>query len=282
MLNLISGDVVADGTKLHYYRSGGEKPPLVCVHGITDDGLCWAPVAEALCGEFDVILVDMRGHGRSEAPEDGYTLEKMARELAGLIQALGLEKPVILGHSMGAIATLTLAGLFPELPSAILLEDPPAFWRSQEDDFGRAQNRNSLEDWIYSNKRKTWDDLLAELRTNNPTWSEAEVKPWIDSKHLFSLKIAALVNPADLVSINFPSLVRRISCPALFISADPKCGAASGEDDIARLKVGLPQLQVVQIPGAGHSIRRDQFDRYMAVVRQALVELQAKEKSAAR
>ena len=82
MLNLISADIDAYGTKLHYYRTGGDKPPLVIVHGLTDDGLCWTPVAEVLADRYDVVMVDTRGHGKSEVPESGYTLATLATELA--------------------------------------------------------------------------------------------------------------------------------------------------------------------------------------------------------
>lgn len=90
-----TGNIAAHGTRLHYYRGGGSKPPLVLVHGITDDGLCWSPVAEVLSGEYDVIMVDLRGHGKSDAPEEGYDLVTMATELSGLITGLGLDEPEV-------------------------------------------------------------------------------------------------------------------------------------------------------------------------------------------
>ena len=109
-----TGYFVSHGTKLHYCRTGGPRPPLVLLHGITNDGLCWRPVAEALAKEYDVIMVDLRGHGRSDAPEDGYDYETMATEVAALIEGLALENPVVMGHSLGAMTSLTLAGLNPE------------------------------------------------------------------------------------------------------------------------------------------------------------------------
>ena len=69
-----SGDVTVNGLRLHYTRTGGAKPPVVLAHGFSDDGLCWTPVAEALEADYDVIMVDARGHGRSEAPEQGYNM----------------------------------------------------------------------------------------------------------------------------------------------------------------------------------------------------------------
>jgi pimeloyl-ACP methyl ester carboxylesterase len=263
----ISGDITSHGTKLHYYRTGGEKPPLVLLHGITDDGLCWGPVAEVLSVQYDVIMVDVRGHGKSDAPETGYTYATMATELAGLITGLGLEKPAVLGHSMGADLTLTFTGLFPELPRAILLEDPPPFWNWEvshkpQDDF--------LE-WIIGNKRKTRDELLREAWDSGPHWPDAELQPWVDAKHRFSLKITDLVSVQDAIPRNFLNLLKQITCPALFICADLGRGAASSEEDIAKLKESIPQLRVIHIPNAGHNIRRDQFSRYMDVIQSFLV-----------
>jgi len=270
MLNLTSADVVSHGVKLHYYRTGGDKPPLVLAHGITDDGLCWTPVAEALADKFDVILADARGHGKSEAPADGYTLTNLGTELAGLVQALGLEQPILLGHSMGAITTLVAAGLFPDLPRAILLEDPPPFWMNTEGQSRNDEFITGFMGWITSLKRKTYADLLADVRAQNPTWPEVELEPWVNSKHRLSLNITGLINPPDMVSIGFPALLKRITCPALFIAADPALGAASGEKDIAKIKEYIPHLQVAPIANAGHSIRREQFSRYLKVVQQFL------------
>jgi predicted alpha/beta-fold hydrolase len=67
-----SGDIEVNGLSLHYTRTGGDKPQVVLAHGFSDDGLCWTPVAELLEADYDVIMVDARGHGRSEGPEAGY------------------------------------------------------------------------------------------------------------------------------------------------------------------------------------------------------------------
>ena len=82
---------VANGIKIHYTRTGGTKPPLVLSHGITDNGLCWTRLAQFLEPDYDVIMYDARGHGLSDAPQEGYSYTDMAADLAGLIQALDLE-----------------------------------------------------------------------------------------------------------------------------------------------------------------------------------------------
>ncbi len=91
MSNWYSGKIATNGIQMHYTRTGGDKPPIVLAHGFSDDGLCWTPVAERLQADYDVIMIDARGHGRSDAPEAGYGPVEMAADLAGLIRGLGLK-----------------------------------------------------------------------------------------------------------------------------------------------------------------------------------------------
>lgn len=261
-----TGYFTTQGTKLHYYRSGGFKPPLVLVHGMTDDGLCWSPVAEVLSGDYDVVMVDLRGHGKSDAPKGGYDLVTMATELSGLIAGLGQENPVVMGHSLGAVTTMTLAGLTPSLPLAIILEDPPAFWRLHPPSPEEADFRAGMRVWFNDVKRKTRDELLEIVRSENPVWSEAELGPWADSKHRFSPKIAQMIDTQKTVPADFPALLRQITCPALLITADRERGAILADDDVLGLHKLIPHLEVTNLPGAGHNIRREQFVSYLDVV----------------
>ncbi|MGB7538527.1 MAG: alpha/beta hydrolase [Anaerolineales bacterium] len=247
---------------------------MVLVHGVTDDGLCWVPVARALPPEYDLILMDMRGHGKSDAPkDDGYTLEKMASELASCIRSLQLKKPVLLGHSMGAFITLLLAGIYPDIPRAIILEDPPPFWKPSHPSPEDEASRLSLKEWILGEKRKTKDELFAEVRANNPGWSDEEHELWVDSKLRFNPAITALVNYNDPGMMDYQKIAGRISCPVTFISADKPLGALSGKEDIALLKEWIPQLVNHHIAGAGHGIHRDRFTRYMEVIHTLLSDL---------
>ena len=83
-----SGDLQVNGLRLHYTRTGGAKPPLILVHGFTDDGSCWTPIAELLARDYDIIMPDARGHGFSDAPEHGYSIMEQAADLKGIIVAL--------------------------------------------------------------------------------------------------------------------------------------------------------------------------------------------------
>src|SRR5689334_11621176 len=119
------GQINANGITIHYYRSGGDKKPsILLLHGITDSGQCWPRVAVDLEGSYDTIMTDARGHGHSGASAD-FSIALLADDAAAVIRALGLEKPYVWGHSMGAITAATLAAAYPGLVRAVVLEDPP-------------------------------------------------------------------------------------------------------------------------------------------------------------
>jgi len=124
------GTVMANGIGIYYERTGGDKPPVVLCHGVRDSSRCWPRVEAALKSSDDVIRLDARDHGRSDAPEEGYGLDGLADDVAGVIAALGLKQPAVVGHSLGAMTAAELAGTYPDLVRCIVLEDPP--WRYSE------------------------------------------------------------------------------------------------------------------------------------------------------
>ena len=263
-----SAFVEANGLRIHYTRTGGAKPPLVLAHGFSDDGLCWTPVADVLQADYDVIMVDARGHGKSAGPEQGYGSAEHAADYAGVITGLKLNRPAVLGHSMGAMTALALAGTYPDLPGMILLEDPPPFWFPMPE---RTLPRrgSGMGQWIIDTKRMTREELIAHCRASSPTWPEAELGPWADSKLRFSFNV---LNQDGSAPVDWDATIRRIQCPALLITADPERGAIVKPESAAALQKLLPGVRVEHIPGAGHSIRREQFDRYIEVVKAFLAQ----------
>ncbi len=260
MTNWQSGDIDVNGLRSHYTRTGGDKPSVVLAHGFSDDGLCWTPVAEILEADYDVVMVDARGHGKSELPKRGTGLSGLGSDLARVITGLGLRRPAILGHSMGAATALGLAGVYPDLPGAILLEDPPPWWVAPPP----TARPGSSADWIIELKRKTRQELIAHAHAQSPSWSEAELGPWADSKLRFSFHFSSqgLGKPVD-----WSATVQRITCPVLLITADPEKGAIVTPEAATAFQALLPQARVMHIPGAGHNIRREQFAHYMDVVK---------------
>jgi N-formylmaleamate deformylase len=124
MTNWMTGVCEANSINIHYQRTGGAKPPLVLLHGLTASGACWSPLARALEGEYDVVMPDARGHGDSSTPLDGYRYKDYASDVVGLIHGLGLAAPVLLGHSMGGMTAAVLASQLGTTIRGVILADP--------------------------------------------------------------------------------------------------------------------------------------------------------------
>jgi N-formylmaleamate deformylase len=259
-----SGDVLVNGLRLHYTRTGGAKPPVVLAHGFSDDGLCWTPVAKVLASDYDVIMVDARGHGQSAAPEGGYTMTDMAGDLHGVIAELDLHKPVVMGHSMGGGTTLALAGLYPNVPGAILLEDAaPLGLTAMRMPHDPDRHRRIIEK-IARLQNIPREQLIAEQHAATPKWSEVALELWADAQLRLSPKVSVF-DPT--VGVDWPVVLRGITCPALLVSADPDQGGMISAESTAVFKSYVPQLRVITISGAGHCVRYEQLGRYMDIVR---------------
>jgi N-formylmaleamate deformylase len=255
--------VAANGVTLQIYRTGGGRQPLILVHGITDNGLCWTPVAGRLSSRCDVIMYDARGHGRSDAPGSGYALADYADDLIGLVYALGLQQPLVLGHSLGAATAALAAATQPDLFRAIALEDPP--WNANQAP-PTPESSAWLEEWrsrVVANKQKSRGELLAQGRAQSPRWSDEELSPWADAKRQVD---PVVFDGAGSVGTGWRELVPRITCPALLIIGDNSAGAIVGPPVVDELSRLHPPLQVAHIEGAGHNIRRDSFEAYMQTV----------------
>src|ERR1700709_317338 len=109
MATWIRGDCEANGIRIRYIRTGGGKPPVVLLHGLSGNGASWTPVARMLAREFDVVMPDARGHGGSSAPRDGYRYDDLANDVIGLVHGLELVGAVVVGHSMGGMTAAVAA-----------------------------------------------------------------------------------------------------------------------------------------------------------------------------
>ncbi len=262
-----SGDVIANGIKVHYYRTGGDKPPLVLAHGATDNGLCWTRLARALEADYDVIMPDARGHGLSDAPESDYSAAARAADLAGLITALHLERPAVGGHSMGAATVLHLVAEYPDLARRAFLEDPP--WRSAPPDpAGQEARRARMRQNAAELKALGREGIIARGRAQHHDWAEEEFPAWAESKLQVSERFSTALRFPERP--DWRELLPRVRCPLLLITADPERGAIVEPETEAEARRLLPSLQVVRLHGAGHNVRREQFEAYLDTVRRFL------------
>ena len=120
------GTLDRDGVGLHYEEIGSGDPPFVFVHGWCCNHTYFAPQIEQFSKSHRVVAIDLRGHGASDKPEQDYTVTGFADDVAWMCRELNIDKPVLIGHSMGGITLWELAGRFPDVPRAIVMVDPAA------------------------------------------------------------------------------------------------------------------------------------------------------------
>jgi pimeloyl-ACP methyl ester carboxylesterase len=260
-------DVVVNGAHFNYYRTpkapGASRPVLVLQHGFSDNGLCWAPVAKALAAagaaaDYDILMPDARGHGRSARVTPGEAIDQAA-DLAGLLRALGVSRAVVAGHSMGAQIAAELAARFPELVTAIVLEDPPWFAPRLAPAPGAKVEEWPVAVWLRTLRDKSVEEIMADCRLEHPTWPEAYVRPWCQGKKDLDPNFKPMAGEPS----HWETIVPAIRCPALLITADPGEGGIVTPEIARQVQALNPNFKVINFPGVGHHIRFARHDAYL-------------------
>jgi N-formylmaleamate deformylase len=262
-------DVLINGVRLHYYRTGQrDKPPLVLVHGFSDNGLCWTPTAGDLESEYDVIMPDMRGHGLSERVQPAEKVD-MAADLAGFIRTLALGSPVICGHSMGAMITYQIGVRFPELATALVLEDPP-WWlpQSVQASLPSEPAEPPISKWAKGLAHQTLEELLAQNNRDHPDWPEELVRPLSESKkQLDPAIIDTMVHRVNNQEVDWLTSIQNIAHPLLLIAGNPELGGIVTPEVTAKVRQLNPRVTIVTISDVGHLIRFDKHNAFMNTLR---------------
>ncbi len=257
MTNWTSGFCQANGIDIHYARTGGDRPPLVLLHGLIGSGACWTPVARALADECDVLMPDARGHGRSSAPLHGYGYDDHASDVLGFIRSLGLASPIVMGHSMGGMTAAVVAGRAGGVLRGVILVDPtflsPERQREVRDSDVAEQHRRLLA----LGERA----LLEQQRARHTRRSAEIVELQVEARFQTRLRAFDVLTPPNPA---YGPLVSSIEVPILLvIGDDPVVSLETARE----LRTTNPRLRVEQIPGAGHGVPFDQPERLAAVVK---------------
>ncbi len=114
---------MGDGVEIQLAQWEGEEKAILCIHGITANCRCWDVIADALSPSHRVLAMDLRGRGLSGAPSTGYSMEHHSRDILAVLNDLGLERVVLMGHSLGAFISLIFGAKHPERVDRIILVD---------------------------------------------------------------------------------------------------------------------------------------------------------------
>ena len=249
-----------NGMDIHYTRTGKNSLSIILLHGLTANGICWTALARDLEREYDIVMPDARGHGKSSAPEYGYRYEDHANDVVGLIRALGLSAPILIGHSMGGMTASVVAARKPKLLRGLILADPsflsPKVQREVRDSDVADGHRRFLN--------MSLEEIRADGRTKHPDRSSELIELLARARLQTSMSAFDVLTPPNP---DYMQLASSIDVPTLLVIAEN--GVVSSEV-AAELQSVNPKFQVEKIPQAGHGVQYDQPERFAAVVKSFL------------
>ncbi|PJJ00520.1 pimeloyl-ACP methyl ester carboxylesterase [Streptomyces sp. 2333.5] len=209
------------------YRVWGEEdaPPAVLLHCLGEDGEDWRGVVGRLAGTHRVFALDQRGHGHSDWPGE-YGFARWRDDAIGFLQALGLQRVILIGHSLGAVAALLVAADRPELVDRLVLEEavPPRPTDPPEEVPEQPAGPEPF-DW------QARLAVAAERHGPDSGWWEA---------------------------------VARVTAPTLVIAGGETGQAPQGH--LAELAERLPDARLVTVEGAGHLVHEERPGEFLAAV----------------
>jgi len=274
------GDVFANNIRQHYYRTGGEKPPLLLLHGFNEYGLTWLRVAKELEHDYDIIMLDARGHGYSDGITNGFSNSLLVEDVVDVIRELKLGRPRIMGLSQGGTTLLHLAATYPQLVHSFIFEgwgdeNQPASFTNSE---GYLAWYNSWLAWLEQLRTMSHEErVISALPQLLPTmggsiWPEEEYVPMVEAYALFDLNLAR--NSMNLWSSqerNNPNeLLKRITCPALLLKHAWAFPTPGTQPMVREEPSERSNITVVYFDNTGRLIRRVAFEQYITLVREFL------------
>jgi N-formylmaleamate deformylase len=260
MTHWMTGVCESNGISIHYVRTGGPKPSLVLLHGLTGSGACWSPLARALEAEYDVVMPDARGHGSSSTPLNGYRYEDYASDVIGLIPGLRLSTPFLLGHSMGGMTAAVVASQVGSAIRGLILADP-TFLSLQ-------RQREVHESDVVEQHRRLLsldkEEVLAQARVRHPHRSPELIELVAEARMKTRITAFDVLTPPNP---EYHRLVSTIRVPILLVIGDNGVVSLETARELQNLN---PLLRFEQIRDAGHGLQYDQPERFKAVAKSFL------------
>jgi pimeloyl-ACP methyl ester carboxylesterase len=239
-----------DGVKIHY-EVHGDGPPLILTHGYSSTSAMWAGQVEALSKHHKLILWDMRGHGRSDYPNDPslYSEALTVGDIAALLDEVGAKRAIVGGLSLGGYMSLAFYRGHPERVAALLIIDTgPGF---KKDDARAAWNKRALDTADRFDREGL--EVLKSASRERSTVSHRDAKGLaLAARGMLTQRDARVIEV--LGEIKVPSLVVVGADDAPFLAASDYMAAK------------IPGARKVVIPAAGHAVNIDQPQAFIAAV----------------
>ncbi|MEO8721954.1 MAG: alpha/beta hydrolase [Sphingobium sp.] len=234
---------------------------MLVLPGITSPAATWLFVARHLASDRRVVVADIRGRGLSDSrPGLGYGLDDYVADALGMIAAIGLERPIILGHSMGARIAIRLAATSPTVPVALILADPPLTGP------GRTAYPTPIESYLSAHTAASNGASIDQFRLLNPSWSDDQIA--LRLEWLPTCCIEAITQThANFHSEDIHTDLPKITCPTLLIrAANANVVTPEGAAEV----VALLRQGRVEAVTAGHMIPWENLPEFLAIVRRFL------------
>jgi pimeloyl-ACP methyl ester carboxylesterase len=229
-----------DGVSLAFEEIGTGSPQILLVHGWCTDHTFFAPQIEHFGRDHRVVAIDLRGHGASDAPRQDYTMAGFVADLAWMCDELSLEKPIVVGHSMGGTVALELAAAKPDFPAGIVMIDsvilPPAPFMDMLRQLGAA-----LRGPGYLEPLKQGLSGLF-LATDDP----ARKSQILAGTSKTQQHVLASAFASHLTDYDAAEAISACRVPIAYI------GAATPMVDLDRFRAACPRLMTAQTLGSGH------------------------------
>ncbi len=247
-----------NGINVHYLRTGGNKPPVVLLHGLMTSGACWTLLARALEEDYDVIMPDARGHGNTSGPAEGYNYDNLATDVLSFIEVLGLAAPVLIGHSMGGMTAAVVANRNPRRIRGLILADPCFLTPQRQHEV----HESDVATQHLLNLNRSKEDLLAERRCRHHLRSYELIELLVQAGFQTSIHAFQVLIPPNP---DYMQLIEALDIPSLLVIGDVDPVVSPGvASELARLN---QRLEVAQIAEAGHGVPYDQPERFSAHVK---------------
>jgi pimeloyl-ACP methyl ester carboxylesterase len=243
-------EISRDGVKI-YYEVHGNGPPLILTHGYSSTSAMWRGQIEALSQRHKLVLWDMRGHGRSDYPEDprAYSEELTVGDMAALLDEIGAERAIVGGLSLGGYMSLAFYRAHPERVRALLIIDTgPGF---KKDDARDAWNTRSLD-----TAERLEREGLAALKSAS---AERSMVTHRDASGLARAARGMLTQRNARVIESLPE----IKVPSLVVVGADDAPFLAASDYMA---AKIPGARKAVIPAAGHAVNIDQPQAFIDAV----------------